>query len=90
MSDEQHLKRIPYGNANFDSFPVKNLYFVDKTRYIRDIEKKGDFLFFFRPRRFGKTLFLSIIEAYYDIDKKDRFDFLFNGTDIHKNPTGEK
>jgi len=90
MSEEQELKGIPYGIADFKDFRIKNLYYVDKTRFIRNIEKKGSFLFFIRPRRFGKSLYLSMLEYYYDIDGKDRFDFLFNGTDIHSNPTKEK
>jgi hypothetical protein len=87
---EHELKDIPYGIADFRDFRIKNLYYVDKTRFIRDIEKKGSFLFFIRPRRFGKSLFLSMLEYYYDIDRKDQFDFLFNGTDIHAKPTKEK
>jgi len=90
MVEENELKGIPYGIADFRDFRVKNLYYVDKTRFIRDIEKKGSFLFFIRPRRFGKSLFLSMLEYYYDSECKDQFDFLFNGTDIHANPTKEK
>jgi hypothetical protein len=90
MSEEHELKDIPYGIADFKDFPESNLYYVDKTRFIRNIEKKGKFLFFIRPRRFGKSLFLSMMEYYYDIHQKDRFDFLFNGTDIHQKPTKER
>ncbi|MCX6579108.1 MAG: AAA family ATPase, partial [Candidatus Aminicenantes bacterium] len=90
MNDVQKLKRIPYGKTDFNDFREKNLYYVDKTRFIRDIEEKGDFLFLIRPRRFGKSLFLGILEAYYDIHYKDRFDYFFMGSDIHRNPTREK
>jgi len=90
MSEEQELKSIPYGVADFKDFRIKNLYYIDKTRFIRNIENKGSFLFFIRPRRFGKSLFLSMLEYYYDIDRKDRFDFLFKGTAVHSNPTKEK
>ena len=90
MTVEDELKQIPYGEANFNDFKVKNLYYVDKTRFIRDIEKKGSYLFLIRPRRFGKSLFLGIMEAYYDVEYKDRFDDLFAGYDIHRNPTKEK
>ncbi len=90
MIEEHELKGIPYGIADFKDFRIKNLYYVDKTRFIRNIENKGSFLFFIRPRRFGKSLFLSILEYYYDIDRKDQFDYLFNGTDIHRKPTKEK
>jgi len=90
MKDEPKLKRIPYGIADFNAFRKNNLYYVDKTRYIKNIEEKGNYLFFIRPRRFGKSLFLGILEAYYDIALKDRFDYLFNGSQIHQNPTREK
>jgi len=90
MIEELNLKPIPYGVSNFNDFKVKNLYYVDKTRFIRDIEKKGNFLFLIRPRRFGKSLWLGIMEAYYDIDFKDRFDYFFKGTDIHRQPTAER
>jgi len=90
MIDKTDLKGIPYGVADFAKFRKKNYYYVDKTRYLRDIEKKGDYLFFIRPRRFGKSLWLGIMEAYYDIDYKDRFDYFFSGTDIHRSPTPEK
>lgn len=90
MKKESNIKHIPYGVSDFDKFREKNYYYVDKTRYIRDIEKKGDYLFFIRPRRFGKSLFLGILEAYYDIALKDQFDYFFSGTDIHRDPTEEK
>ncbi|HLP59085.1 MAG TPA: AAA family ATPase, partial [Candidatus Deferrimicrobium sp.] len=90
MNEIHELKQISYGVSDFNDFKVKNLYYVDKTRFIREIEKKGSYLFLIRPRRFGKSLFLGILEAYYDIAFKDRFDSLFSGTDIHQNPTKEK
>jgi hypothetical protein len=90
MNEVQQLKRIPYGKTDFNDFRKTNLYYVDKTRFIRDIEEKGDFLFLIRPRRFGKSLFLGIMEAYYDIHYKDRFDYFFMGSDIHRNPTRGK
>ena len=90
MTEIQELKQNPYGVADFNDFKVKNLYYVDKTHFIRDIEKKGSYLFLIRPRRFGKSLFLGILEAYYDIEYKDRFDSFFSGTVIHQSPTKEK
>jgi hypothetical protein len=90
MTKENDLKQIPYGVSDFDDFRKNNLYYVDKTRYIRHIEEKGKYLFFIRPRRFGKSLFLGIMEAYYDIALKDHFDYFFSGTEIHRNPTKEK
>jgi len=90
MLEEKEIKRIPYGISDFNLFRSGNYYYVYKTRYIRNIENKDRFLFFIRPRRFGKSLFLSILESYYDIYKEEQFDYLFNGTEIHQNPTKEK
>ncbi|MGE5344167.1 MAG: AAA family ATPase, partial [Candidatus Omnitrophota bacterium] len=90
MAEKQDLKQIPYGIAHYNLFGEEHYYFVDKTQYIRNIETKGRYLFFIRPRRFGKTLFLSVLGDYYDIAQKDQFDTLFNGTDIQKNPTMER
>jgi hypothetical protein len=90
MIDEKDIKPIPYGVSDFKKFRENNLYYVDKTRFIRDIERKGVYLFLIRPRRFGKSLLLSILESYYDITRKDQFDYLFNKTDIHQNPTPYK
>ena len=90
MIEENALKQIPYGVSDFNDFSRENLYYVDKTRFIRVIEKKGKYIVFNRPRRFGKSLFLSIMEYYYDIHYKDQFDAIFRGTYIHENPTSEK
>ncbi|MDQ1355427.1 MAG: hypothetical protein QG657_5737, partial [Acidobacteriota bacterium] len=90
MTEEQRIKRIPYGKSDFGDFRKENLYYVDKTRFIRTIEEKGGFLFLIRPRRFGKSLFLAILEEYYDIYRKDQFDSLFEGTYIHQYPTEGK
>ncbi|MGE5340764.1 MAG: AAA family ATPase, partial [Candidatus Omnitrophota bacterium] len=90
MSDEKEIKPIPYAVSDFTEFRKSNYYYVDKTRYIRNIEEKGRYLFFIRPRRFGKSLFLAMLESYYDITKKDQFDFLFKESDIFRNPTKEK
>jgi hypothetical protein len=84
------LKSIPYGIANYHSIRDKNFYYVDKTNYLEAIEQAGMYLFFIRPRRFGKTLFLSMMETYYDVNKKDDFNYFFEGTDISRNPTPEK
>ena len=90
MKKIKSLKKIPYGISNYTLFREDNLYYVDKTRFIRHIEEKGYFLFFIRPRRFGKSLFLSTLQVYYDIDRKDRFDFFFKDTAIHRDPTPGK
>jgi len=82
------MKKIPYGISSYDTIKTDNYYFVDKTKYIEQLENLGGrYLFFLRPRRFGKSLFISILEHYYDICSKDRFEQLFGDTYIGKNPT---
>jgi hypothetical protein len=54
------IKKIPYGVANYERVVQKNCYYVDKTMYLRTVEESDDYLFFIRPRRFGKSLFLSV------------------------------
>lgn len=90
MVNEKELKRIPYGVSDFKDFYDCNLYYVDKTHFIKIIEDKGKYLLLNRPRRFGKSLFLAVLHAYYDIAYKDQFDSLFNGTYIHNNPTSQR
>jgi len=82
-------KKIPYAVANFEQMREENYYFVDKTKYIQTLE---DYVapVFLRPRRFGKTLWCSILECYYDIERASKFDALFDGTYIGENPTPEK
>src|SRR6056297_1377421 len=82
-------KRIPYGIGNFEKIRQEKLYYVDKTKTIKELEKH-QYPFFIRPRRFGKSLLISTLEHYYDIEKKDAFDDLFKGLWIHNNPTKEK
>ncbi len=87
---DQKIKKIPYGLANYARVVQKNCYYVDKTMYLKTIEETGDYLFFIRPRRFGKSLFLSVMEAYYDVFYKDRFEEFFKGTWIYDHPTEER
>ena len=81
------FKRIPYGICNFKQVQQEGLYLVDKTMYFEQMELAGHFLFLVRPRRFGKSLFLSTLEAYYDINEKDNFDTLFKGLYVADHPT---
>ena len=82
------MKKIPYGISSFDKIKSENYYFVDKTKYIQLIEEMGSpYLFFLRPRRFGKSLFISMLDHYYDINTKDQFEKLFGDTYIGQNPT---
>ena len=81
------VKKIPYGVARFEDVRNENLYYADKTPYLPLLEDTGNYLFLIRPRRFGKSLFVSMLQAYYDIAKTDRFDRLFDGLWIHQHPT---
>lgn len=87
---EKKIKQIPYGLADYERFIQQNCYYVDNTMYLKAIEEAGNYLFFIRPRRFGKSLFLSIMEAYYDVYYKERFKELFSTTAIYKQPTEER
>ena len=77
---------IPYGMTNFETIIKENYYFIDKTKYIEEIEKLTTPVFL-RPRRFGKSLFTEMLKWYYDIKAKDRFQELFSHLYIGKNPT---
>ena len=88
MSDKN--LQIPYGVFNFKTIRTEGLYYVDKTGYIPLLENAGRFLFFVRPRRFGKSLMANMLRCYYDIAEKDNFDALFGGLEIAKNPTANR
>lgn len=80
-------KKLPYGVSDFNVIIRKDYYYVDKTRYIPQIEEQPDFLFLIRPRRFGKRQFLRMLTCYFDFFFKDRFDDLFGNLWIGKNRT---
>ena len=63
----EDVKRIPYGVSNFVEVVEQNQYYVDKTMYLPLLEQQPNSLFFIRPRRFGKSIFLSMLRTYYDI-----------------------
>ena len=87
-NDMTKRKRIPYGIPNFDSIRTENYLYVDKTRFIEMIEKEdAKYQFLIRPRKFGKSLFLSVLEHYYDVRFKDRFQELFGDLYIGQHPT---
>ncbi|MEZ4865544.1 MAG: AAA family ATPase [Caldilineaceae bacterium] len=83
-------KRIPYGSADFGRMRTDNSYYVDKTRFIPLLEAQPYFVFLIRPRRFGKTLWLSTLQHYYDINRQDQFEQLFGGAYIGDHPTPER
>ncbi|MEM6316054.1 MAG: AAA family ATPase [Bacteroidota bacterium] len=80
--------KIPYGTSNFKKFATYGFYYVDRTPFIERIEQLNQHhLFFVRPRRFGKSLFISTLEYYYDIYHQKDFNNLFDKYYIGKNPT---
>jgi hypothetical protein len=81
------MLKLPYGLRNFYDLITENYFYVDRTAHIRTIEDFGKELIFLRPRRFGKTLLLSMLENYYDVAKADEFERLFGHLAIGKNPT---
>ena len=81
--------KFPYGISDFDSLITEEYYYVDRTDRIPLLEDAGKQLLFLRPRRFGKSLLLSMLEGYYDLNKSDRFEQLFGRLAIGKNPTVE-
>ncbi len=86
----EKAKRIPYGVSNFVDIVERNQYYVDKTMYIPQLEDEADALFFIRPRRFGKSLFINMLRAYYDINMKGRFEELFGNLWIGSHPTEDQ
>jgi len=84
-------KKIPCGQCNFEKIRTENYAYVDKTRFIEQIENEGNsYHFLIRPRKFGKSLFLSTLRHYYDICAADKFDALFGDLYIGKNPTPKR
>ena len=80
-------KRIPYGKQNWEAVRLDNYYYVDKTRFIPEIEAANDYFFFIRPRRFGKSLMVNMLRQYYDVKKALLFDSLFGDLWIGQHPT---
>ena len=84
---EQQVKQVPYGVADFATVIEQNLYYVDKTMFIPELEKQPRNLFFIRPRRFGKSIFLSMLYSYYDCAQSHKFQSLFGNLWIGQHPT---
>ena len=89
MRGMEKMKQIMYGVTDFALIRAENGYFVDRTALIRELERTR-YALFLRPRRFGKSLLCSILQCYYDVDYADRFDELFGGLDIGRDPTDER
>ena len=84
---KEEAKRIPYGMMNFVAIREDNCYYVDKTRFIEKVERANKFFFFIRPRRFGKSLTMSMLHHYYDINAANKFERLYGDLYIGKKPT---
>ena len=83
--------KMPYGISNYEKLITENYYYVDKTKYIEKLENLPEkSIMFLRPRKFGKTLFTSVLEYYYDKKRADKFEKLYGNTYIGKNPTKQK
>lgn len=83
----ENVKRIPYGISNFVEVVEQNQYYIDKTMYLPLLEQQPSNLFLIRPRRFGKSIFLSMMRAYYDISQREKFQSRFGNLWIGSNPT---
>ena len=81
--------RIPYGESDFQRIRRNRWLYVDKTRFLRRLEEER-YVFVIRPRRFGKSLWVSLLENYYDRFWAGRFEATFAGTDIGRDPTSEQ
>ncbi|MBN1486614.1 MAG: AAA family ATPase [Anaerolineae bacterium] len=84
------VKRIPYGVADYGRMKRQGMYYVDKTHFIPLIEAAPFYLFLIRPRRFGKSLWLSVLQHYYDVNHQQNFETLFGDTYIGTHPTEER
>ena len=80
---------IPYGRADFKKIRLEGCLYVDKTRFVRPIEDERH-VFFIRPRRFGKSCWLTLLECYYDRTEKEYFERVFAGADIGRDPTANR
>ena len=81
--------QIPYGWADFEAMRRERTLYVDKTRFLHDLEQER-YAFLIRPRRFGKSCWVALLESYYDRTRADRFEAIFGGTDIARRPTANR
>ena len=85
--EQQKIKQVPYGVSDFKTVRRDDLYYVDKTMYLPKLESEARNIFFIRPRRFGKSIFISMLHAYYDVRQKHQFEALFGNLWIGQHPT---
>ena len=79
--------KFPYGVSNAEAVTTEGYTFIDKTHFVELLENEHKFVAFLRPRRIGKSFFISILEYYYDLRQKHKFDKIFGKTYIGQNPT---
>ena len=84
------MKKIPYGESDFKKIILEDYYYVDKTMYLEKLEEVSSKVVYLRPRRFGKTLFTSMMGYYYDINSNNLYDELFKDTYVYNHPTKNK
>src|SRR3954471_4020490 len=82
--------KIPYGISDFGTIRGEGFFYADKTSFLPVLEAGYRHVVFLRPRRFGKSTLVSMLEHYYDVGKRDRFDDLFRGLWIHEHATRER
>lgn len=82
--------KIPYGESDFKKLIEKNFFYQDRTHFIPELEAwSSQYQVFLRPRRFGKSLFISILHYYYGLEYATNFQNIFGKYYIGKNPTEE-
>lgn len=86
-NDIMKTKKIPYGRTDLETIIREGYYYVDKTRFIPRLEEDGSYVIFLRPRRYGKSLTIAMLQYYYGIQYAGKFDNIFGGLEIGKNPT---
>ncbi|MDR3266423.1 MAG: AAA family ATPase, partial [Tannerella sp.] len=91
MMETKIFKRLSYGNSDFRDMILNNYAYVDKTRFIAELERESNRNhFFIRPRKFGKSLFFKMLNYYYNINYKNEFEQLFGNLYIGRHPTPER
>ncbi|GAK60150.1 hypothetical protein U27_00041 [Candidatus Vecturithrix granuli] len=83
-------QKIPCGISSYKTIRTQHRYYIDKTYDLPLLEHAGDFLFLIRPRRFGKSSWLTVLESYYDLARQEERDLLFKGTFTYEHPTPKK
>jgi hypothetical protein len=87
FQEGNNMIKFPYGISDFQSIIVESYFYIDRTDRIPLLEEAGKHLLFLRPRRFGKSLLISMLENYYDLKRGEQFNTLFGHLSIGRNPT---